>query len=64
MILPTSILDIIEEANDYYFPTLTNVYFEGIEGDYYLCNSFSDTGIFVVYAKSQLASGGISSLCH
>ena len=26
MILPTSILDIIEEANDYYFPTLTNVY--------------------------------------
>ena len=26
MILPTSILDVIEEANDYYFPTLTNVY--------------------------------------
>ena len=26
MILPTSILDIIEEANDYYFPTITNVY--------------------------------------
>lgn len=26
MILPTSILDIIEEANDYYFPILTNVY--------------------------------------
>lgn len=26
MILPTSIFDIIEEANDYYFPTLTNVY--------------------------------------
>ena len=26
MILPTSILDIIEEANDYYFPSLTNVY--------------------------------------
>ena len=26
MILPTSILGIIEEANDYYFPTLTNVY--------------------------------------
>ena len=26
MILPTSILDIIEEANDYYFPTVTNVY--------------------------------------
>lgn len=26
MILPTSILDIIEEANDYYFPTLTNIY--------------------------------------
>ncbi|WP_461811841.1 spore germination protein [Faecalimonas sp.] len=26
MILPTSILDMIEEANDYYFPTVTNVY--------------------------------------
>ena len=26
MTLPTSILDIIEEANDYYFPTITNVY--------------------------------------
>ena len=26
MILPTSIFDMIDEANDYYFPTLTNVY--------------------------------------
>ncbi|SHK48058.1 stage V sporulation protein AF [Hespellia stercorisuis DSM 15480] len=26
MILPTSILDMIEEANDYYFPTITGVY--------------------------------------
>ena len=26
MVLPTSIFDIVEEANDYYFPTLTNVY--------------------------------------
>ena len=26
MILPTSVFDMIEEANDYYFPTLTNVY--------------------------------------
>ncbi len=26
MILPTSILDMIEEANDYYFPTLTRIY--------------------------------------
>lgn len=26
MILPTTILDIIEEANDYYFPTLTGMY--------------------------------------
>ena len=26
MILPTSFFDIIEEANDYYFPTITNVY--------------------------------------
>lgn len=26
MILPTSIFDMIEEANDYYFPTITNIY--------------------------------------
>lgn len=26
LVLPTSIFDIIEEANDYYFPTITNVY--------------------------------------
>ncbi len=26
MIVPTSIFDFIEEANDYYFPTITNVY--------------------------------------
>lgn len=26
MILPTSVLDMIEEANDYYFPTVTGVY--------------------------------------
>ena len=26
MILPTSILDMIEEANDYYFPTMTGMY--------------------------------------
>ena len=32
MILPTSILDIIEEANDYYFPTLTQVYLKFSRG--------------------------------
>lgn len=32
MILPTSILDIIEEANDYYFPTLTRVYLKSARG--------------------------------
>lgn len=26
MVLPTSIFDMIEEANDYYFPTITNIY--------------------------------------
>lgn len=26
LILPTSIFDMIEEANDYYFPTITNIY--------------------------------------
>lgn len=26
LILPTTVFDVIEEANDYYFPTITNVY--------------------------------------
>ena len=32
MILPTSILDVIEEANDYYFPTLKRVYLKSARG--------------------------------
>lgn len=32
MILPTSIFDMIEEANDYYFPTLTNIYLKAARG--------------------------------
>lgn len=28
MILPTSILDMVEEANDYYFPTITRLYLQ------------------------------------
>ncbi len=32
MILPTSVFDMIEEANDYYFPTLTNVYLKIARG--------------------------------
>ena len=32
MILPTSILDVIEEANDYYFPTLTRAYLKSARG--------------------------------
>ncbi len=32
MILPTSVYDIIEEANDYYFPTLTRVYLKMSRG--------------------------------
>ena len=32
LVLPTSIFDIIEEANDYYFPTITNVYLKIARG--------------------------------
>lgn len=32
MILPTSVYDIIEEANDYYFPTLTSIYLKASRG--------------------------------
>ena len=32
MVIPTSILDMIEEANDYYFPTLTGIYLKVSRG--------------------------------
>lgn len=32
LVLPTTIFDIIEEANDYYFPTITNVYLKIARG--------------------------------
>ena len=32
MIMPTSIFDIVEEANDYYFPTLTGIYLKVSRG--------------------------------
>ena len=56
MILPTSILDIIEEANDYYFPTLTGHVFENIPGAYYISDHLSDTSVFVIYAEFELAA--------
>lgn len=32
MIMPTSVFDIVEEANDYYFPTLTGIYLKVSRG--------------------------------
>ena len=47
MILPTSILDIIEEANDYYFPTLTQVYLKFSRGLITFLTVFLTPGILL-----------------
>lgn len=47
MILPTSILDLVEEANDYYFPTITNVYLKSIRALITLVTLFL-TPVFVL----------------
>lgn len=51
MILPTSIFDIIEEANDYYFPTLTNVYLKFARGLITLMTVFL-TPVFLLFMQN------------
>ena len=52
MILPTSILDIIEEANDYYFPTLTNIYLKVSRALITLATVFF-TPLFLLFMQNQ-----------
>ena len=52
MILPTSIFDIIEEANDYYFPTLTNVYLKVTRTLITLATVFL-TPLFLLFMQNQ-----------
>lgn len=51
MILPTSIYDIIEEANDYYFPTLTSVYLKISRGLISLMTVFL-TPVFLLFMQN------------
>ncbi len=56
MILPTSILDMIEEANDYYFPTLTSVYLKISRTLINLMTIFLTPVLSAFYAESELAA--------
>ncbi len=51
MILPTSVYDIIEEANDYYFPTLTSVYLKISRGLISLMTVFL-TPVFLLFMQN------------
>ncbi|WP_289301816.1 spore germination protein [Sporofaciens musculi] len=51
MILPTSIFDMIEEANDYYFPTLTNIYLKVARGLITLMTVFL-TPVFLLFMQN------------
>ncbi len=51
MILPTSILDVIEEANDYYFPTLTNIYLKISRGIITFATVFL-TPVFLLFMQN------------
>lgn len=51
MILPTSIFDIIEEANDYYFPTLTGIYLKTARGIIALLTIFL-TPVFLLFMQN------------
>jgi len=52
MVLPTSIFDIVEEANDYYFPTLTNVYLKISRALITLATVFF-TPLFLLFMQNQ-----------
>ena len=56
MILPTSIFDMIEEANDYYFPTLTSVYLKISKNTDQSDDDISDAGLPAFYAEPELAA--------
>ena len=51
MILPTSIFDMIEEANDYYFPTLTNIYLKIARGLITIMTVFL-TPVFLLFMQN------------
>lgn len=51
MILPTSILDMIEEANDYYFPTITNIYLKIARGLITIMTVFL-TPVFLLFMQN------------
>ncbi|MGN1267652.1 MAG: spore germination protein [Dorea sp.] len=51
MILPTSIFDMIEEANDYYFPTLTNVYLKTARAIITIMTIFT-TPVFLLFMQN------------
>lgn len=52
MILPTSILDMIEEANDYYFPTVTAVYLKVTRGLITIATVFF-TPLYLLFMQNQ-----------
>lgn len=51
MILPTSVFDLIEEANDYYFPTITNIYLKFTRSIIILVTLFL-TPVFVLLTQN------------
>ena len=59
MILPTSILDMIEEANDYYFPTLTGIYLKVTRTLITIATVFLTPLFLLLYAEFKLAAGDI-----
>ena len=59
MILPTSVFDMIEEANDYYFPTLTSVYLKISRTLINLMTIFLTPVFLHFYAESELAAESI-----
>lgn len=52
MILPTSILDMIEEANDYYFPTVTAVYLKVTRAMITIATVFF-TPLYLLFMQNQ-----------
>ena len=54
MILPSSVFDIIEEADDYYFPPVTGTYLRLSRMTVSFLTPVSDPGVASLYAEPEL----------
>ena len=57
LVLPTSIFDMIEEANDYYFPPITGIYLKNFPCADHTADSLHGSALSALYAEPGMDPG-------